>query len=267
MVCKKISTILLSKRALLLSPALVLLSLWVSAAKQTFSNESLEYKVMFKWGLISKQAGHATLSLNNSGENYLITLTASSEKWADRIYQLRDTLSATVKRDGFVPLKYEKRAHEDEGFSYDLIKYSYDGGNVTADCLRKHRKKKDSAMETVRKTLEATGQALDMVSVFYYMRLLDFPSMKKGDTAQAGMFSGKRLELLTITYQGVETVTYDHLSFDCYRISFKFTSEGQTKSSENIDAWISISDERLPIKVEGQLPVGKIRCLLKTGSD
>ncbi len=267
MACKIFSTMLHSKRALLLSSALALLSLSAPAAKQTFADASLDYKVMYKWGLINKQAGHATLSLANSGENYRIVLTASSEKWADKIYTLRATLSATGKREGFLPQKYEKRAHEDGGFSYDLIKYSYSGDNVTADCLRKNRKKKDSALETETQTLEATGQAVDMVSVFYYMRLLDYSSMKKGDTVELSMFSGKRKELLTITYQGVETVTYDHLSYDCYRISFKFTTEGKTKSSENIDAWISMKEDRLPIKVEGQLPVGKIRCLLKTGSN
>ncbi|MDE6396058.1 MAG: DUF3108 domain-containing protein, partial [Muribaculaceae bacterium] len=58
-----------------------------------FSNEALNYKVMYKWGLVHKQAGHATLSLKKSGDEYVTNLTASSEKWADRFYKVRDTLS------------------------------------------------------------------------------------------------------------------------------------------------------------------------------
>ena len=37
------------------------------ASAMRFDDESLDYKVNYKWGLIHKQAGHATLSLRNEG--------------------------------------------------------------------------------------------------------------------------------------------------------------------------------------------------------
>ncbi|MDE6340510.1 MAG: hypothetical protein K2K97_12125, partial [Muribaculaceae bacterium] len=35
-----------------------------------FSNESLHYVISYKWGLIHKDAGDATLSLHRNGNNY-----------------------------------------------------------------------------------------------------------------------------------------------------------------------------------------------------
>ena len=49
----------------------------VSTAAE-FSNESLDYKVMYKWGLVNKQAGHATLSVRRKGAYYITQLTAAS---------------------------------------------------------------------------------------------------------------------------------------------------------------------------------------------
>ena len=41
--------------------------------------ETLHYKVMFKWGLINKKAGSATLTLSHGPKSYLAKLTAASE--------------------------------------------------------------------------------------------------------------------------------------------------------------------------------------------
>lgn len=57
----------------------------LAAVAQTvrFNNETLNYKVMFKWGLVQKQAGRATLKLTDSKDKFVATLYARSEPWAD----------------------------------------------------------------------------------------------------------------------------------------------------------------------------------------
>ena len=50
--------------------------------------------------------------------------------------------------------------------------------------------------------------------------------------------------------------------YSCYHITFVFTGKNQTKTSDNMDAWISTGNERLPLKLEGKLPVGKVQCEL-----
>ena len=56
----------------------------VAIAVTHFNDETLNYKVIYKWGLINKQAGHAKLTLKNVGEDYVVQLTAASEPWADK---------------------------------------------------------------------------------------------------------------------------------------------------------------------------------------
>lgn len=238
---------------------LILTSLnWISAI--SLPNEDLKYKVTYKWGLINTQAGRATLSLRNDGKKYTSTLIARTETWADRIYKVRDTLYSEMAHD-FTPILYIKSANEKEKYSRDQIDYIVAGNNVTGNCSRYRIKKGDTDFSTETRTLNAQGTTVDMLSVFYHLRTLDFPSLKIGETKTINIFSGKTKELLSIKFEGKKKVEIDDKKYDTYHVSFKFTSEDGKKSSDDIDTWISADNRRIPIKLEGSLPIGKIRCL------
>lgn len=56
---------------LIVSAILSIASCLAFASTHTpFEPETLNYKVMFKWGLINKKAGHATLSLTHDRKHY-----------------------------------------------------------------------------------------------------------------------------------------------------------------------------------------------------
>lgn len=248
-------------RLKLLSLLFIILSVATSAMAATFANESLDYKVMYKWGLIHKQAGHATLTLRNQGDRYITQLTAASEKWADRFYMVRDTLNGIIIKKGFLPIFYEKIAREGGEYKRDIIKYTRTGNSVVGDCTRIRQKNKKKPITTDSIILEAQGMTIDMLSAFYYMRSIDYQKMKPGKNESLNVFSGKRKELLKIIYHGVETIEYDERTYQCYHITFTFTSEEKKKTSDDMDAWITTDSRRIPVKLEGKLPVGKIHCL------
>lgn len=224
-----------------------------------FNNESLDYKVMFKWGLVNKQAGHVTLKLHDTGDRYVNKLTAASEAWADRFYKVRDTLNGEIIKATFSPVFYEKIAHEGGESKHDVVRYSRSGAKTIGHCTRKVVKKGKTTKEETR-TLESTGTTVDMLTAFYYMRRLPFEDWQKGHVVTITIFSGKRKELLTIKYIGTDKVEYDKKSYNCHHISFIFTSDGKTKTSDDMDAWITDDSRRIPVKLEGKLKVGKVRC-------
>lgn len=227
---------------------------------QEFKNESLSYKVMFKWGMVNKQAGTATLTIRNSGSRYITQLTAASASWADHFYKVRDTLNGVIDKTKFRPLTYERIAHEGSDHKHDNVAFSYTGAQVKGKCTRQKRDKNGKPVVDEKRELTAIGTTVDMLSSFYYMRQLPYDTWKKGHVLTINIFSGKRKELLTIKYLGTETVKYDKKSFKCHHITFIFTSDGRTKTSDNMDAWITSDARHIPVKLEGKLPVGKVRC-------
>lgn len=245
--------------------ALLAVSAWLPVARAAgFADEDLRYKVMFKWGLINSKAGHATLSLRNRGTSARAVLTASSEPWADKIYRLRDTLIAEMEHEGMKPLRYEKRAHEQGKYSRDIVVYRHGADNkVTGECST-YYKRKDRAASTSNHKIEATGTTVDMLSVFYYLRNLEFETLTPGRNMVINIFSGKRNERLSLRYAGIEDVKIDGKVMRAYRINFSFTSNGK-KSSDDMTAWISTDSRRIPLRIEGKLPVGKVQVFYTGG--
>lgn len=225
-----------------------------------FSDETLNYVVSYKWGLIHKDAGEATLSLRNNGDRYLIKLTGKTKPWADSFYEVRDTLVGQLDKQGLRPLTYSKIAHEKGKYSRDDITYSYAGSVVGGDAKR-IRMDKDGKLNVTEKKLTASGPTYDMLSVFYFLRTIDYSTLKDGEVRKASLFSGKKVETILIRCEGIEKLKLRDKSIrDAYHIKFKFTSEGQKKSSDDIDTWISTDSSHIPLLVIGKLAIGQVKC-------
>lgn len=235
--------------------------LTAQATAPRFAAESLKYRVMYKWGLINKQAGSATITLAPKGNIYSAQLTAASEPWADKFFMVRDTLNGTMDKLTLAPIFYEKIAHEGGDDKHDTVKFSYSGNNVKGECTRIEYKKGELRKDEKR-VLEATGPTVDMLASFYYMRNLPFTQWKAGHKETITIFSGKQKESLTFWYRGIEPVMVNDTRYQCYHVTFIFTGKGGKTTSDNMDAWITTTADRIPVLLEGKLPVGKVKCEL-----
>lgn len=249
---KRLSTLLLIS---------LLCWLTISAFEHNFKDETLRYRVMYKWGLINKQAGTATLTIREVDDRYSARLVAHSEPWADKFYCVRDTLNSSMLRQGLKPLFYEKIAHEGSEDKHDTVKFSYDGNKVTGHTTRKVVKKGELKRDE-KKTMTAEGLTVDMLSSFYIMRSLPFDKWKPGHKETLAIFSGKTKETLTFQYHGIERVQIDNTHYQCFHITFIFTGDEGKKTSDDMDAWITTGNTRTPVLLEGKLPVGKVKCEL-----
>lgn len=222
-------------------------------------DETLTYDVMYKWGFINKVAGYATMSLRSEGDFYKASVVAENAPWANSIYMLRDTLYSTMTKQGLYPVSYTYIAHEAGKYKKDVLSFQRSGNTFTAEAMRYKSPGPGEPMTESTIHLEAQGMTVDMLSAFFYLRSLDFDSMSEGQNVTVNIFSGSKKELLTITYMGRENVTLSSGdTLPSYVINFTFTRNGRT-SSAPIEGWISADARRIPVKVEGQLPVGKVR--------
>lgn len=245
-----------------LSSLLFILALtFPSLSWADFPNETLKYTISYKWGKIHKDAGDASLSLTNRGADYQLLLTAKTKPWADKVFMVRDTLRSTIAKSGLRPLKYVKVAHEGGHYAKDVIDFSK-SGKITLGKCTKYRVKKGKK-STAGNNLSASGPVFDMLSVFYYLRTLDYNSLLAGKTATATIFSGSKAETLTIRCVGKQDVTLrNKKKVPAYHLKFRFTTQGRKKSSSDIDTWISTDSRHLPLLLEGSIAVGKVVCYL-----
>ena len=245
---KRLLTILLLVAAMVLPQ-----QVWA----RDFGNETLNYEVVYHWGMIWKHAADATLSLRKTSSGYNAQLTGKTRSWADKVYPVRDTLKCSMDAN-LRPLRYEKLTHEKDYYARDVVKFSYNYSHTSAHCTR-YRKSGTTSID-----LSAKAQAYDMLSVFYMLRNLDYSELSRNKNYTTIIFSGKEKEYLTINYQGVETIKMrDGSKRQAHRISFKFTQEGGKNSSDNLTAWMSTQADRIPLLLVGKLPVGEVKCYYK----
>lgn len=231
----------------------------IQAKGKEFADETLHYVVAYKWGLIHKDAGEATLSLRNNGANYSVMLAARTKPWAEKFYTLRDTLLGTIRKTDLRPLSYTNIVHENKRVARDAIKYVYSGNKVTGVCHKFRRNKKGAEWEEEKK-MTANGPVYDMLSVFYFLRNIDYSTLSKGKVIKASVFSGSGVETITIRAVGIEKIKMrDKSEREAYHLKFNFTTDGKKKSSEDIDTWISTDSRHIPLYLVGQLPVGKVQ--------
>lgn len=250
-------------KRLLFFPLLLLTVLSLKAQTSTpvsLVDETLTYDIMYKWGFINKVAGYATLSLRNDGDLYRASLTAQNAPWANSIYMLRDTLYTTMTKPNLYPVKYVYIAHEEGKYKKDVLNFKHIGNTFSADAVRYKQAGPGEPVTSSTLDLQGEGMTVDMLSSFFYLRTLDFDNMAVGKTIAVNIFSGSKKEKLTITYKGRQSVALNGKNVPCYQISFTFTRKGK-QSSDPIGGWISADSRRIPIKVEGQLPVGKVRAI------
>lgn len=245
-----------------LMAAIMIVCAFGSGKAASFANEKLHYVIAYKWGLIHKDAGEATLTLSRHGANYNISLACRTKPWADKVFRVRDTLMATVRADRFLPLRYQKISHEGGKYGKDDITYSYSGNNVTGHCKR-YRDKKGKISKS-EKTLTAQGKVYDMLTIFYYLRLIDYDALAKGAAVKAYIFSGSKRETITVKNLGKTTIKMRNgTKREAYHIQFRFTSKGGKKSSPDMNTWISTDSRHIPLMLTGSLPIGQVRCYLE----
>ena len=222
-----------------------------------YNNETLNYEIVYHWGMIWKHAADAKLSIRKTSDGYFSQLSGKTRSWADKVYPVRDTLKCTMDKN-LRPLRYEKLTHEKDYYARDVIKFSYNYSHTNAHCTR-YRKSGTTSID-----LSAKAQAYDMLSVFYMLRNLDYDELTRNKNYTTVVFSGKLKEYLTINYKGVESIKMrDGSKRQAHRISFKFTQKGGKQSSDDINVWMSTDASRIPLLLVGKLPVGEVKCYYK----
>lgn len=226
---------------------------------QAKENETFRYVVTYKWGLIQKDAGEVLITKKPGGNGYELKMVAKTKPWADKIYKVRDTLISQTQKERYRPLKYSYIAHEKNKYRRDEVKFSY-SGNLVKGVSEKFKEEKNGEISHSVNEMEASGPVYDMLSVYFFLRELDYPNMKAGDIVKATIFSGSKPENLEVKSLGKEMVELrDKKSQEAWHIQFKFTQKGGKKSSDDINCWISTDSAHIPLLIVGSLPIGQIR--------
>lgn len=243
-------------------------------AKQE-QTEKLTYDVYFHLGFIWAKAGQGTLSFYNEtlADGRLQKhgqLAAKSLNVVEHIMKVRDTLDTWMNME-MLPTEFVKKTHEGKYNSIEHNLYTpkwkntsakLDESNVASTEVKIHRwLKKGKEAASTRDTIHTVNEpAFDMLSLFYFVRNLNYTTMKAQSKMKYACFSGLKKDWINVEYKGTENVELRNgKRHDTYLVYLTFATKGQ--DSTPLKVWLSKTPDHRPLKVIiGLKRIGSVQC-------
>ena len=226
--------------------------------RQTTNNafragETVEYLVHY--GMLN--AGIAKLTVQESPykfgdrEAYHIIGTGTSIGSFDWFFKVRDHYESYIDKQGMFPYRFIRNCDEggykinqDYTFHPDRRAYKDHKGDgyITPDFVQ------------------------DMLSSYYYARILDYSQAKKGDVFTIMTLVDDEIYPLKMKYIGKETIKVDAGTFRCLKFAPVVQKGRVFKKEEDLSVWISDDGNHLPILAKAKIMVGSIKMEMKSYS-
>lgn len=178
-------------------------------------------------------------------EVYHSNLLAKSVGIADKLYKVRDEYQAWFDPSTLLPYKSIRDISEGKYKKYNVVRYYHSDlqvVNIDSD------------------TFEVTSDIRDMISVFHYIRNLDFDHMRYNEIIKINTFFDNEIFPFDMRYRGVEEIRTRLGNYNCIKL-VPYVEPGRIFNSEDdMTIWLSDDDNRVPIRVKFNLKVGSIKC-------
>ena len=202
-------------------------------------------KLYFELYWLGIYVGNATFeAVLNNGE-LRITSQVHSTPFVSTFYKVEDYAESRIV-DG-APVHFSIKQQEGKYRSNKETIFDQSGKKVT---FLNHLKetKEEHTME---------GQGLwDVISGFYYLRT---HSMETGKTISINVFDSNKFLTAEVTVMGKERIEdVNQKGIDTIIVKPVLNSDGLFKNKGTILVWFTDDERRIPVKVETEVPVGKI---------
>lgn len=204
-------------------------------------------KFIIYYGLID--AGLVEAELNSTQYNnfhaYHGKMVAKSIGLADKLFKIRDEYQGIFNPITLLPYKAIRDISEGRYKRYYVDKFNHDLGKVTTE---------------QGETFDITYETRDMVSVFFYIRNIDYSQLKDNSIIKITTFFDNEIFPFDIRYKGTEKVKTRSGTYNCIKL-VPYVEPGRIFNKEDdMTIWLSNDNNKVPVRVRFNLKVGSVKC-------
>lgn len=222
---------------------------------ESFSNgEILKYKVHY--GLIT--AAEATIDVSkqlytiNGRPSYRATVYGRTTSSFDLFIKVRDTWQSYIDTAAIVPQRFYRSIEEGSYRKKETVDFNHYSNTAAV----KMKKKKDAEKTSTHKV---TDNVQDIVSGFYYLRTLNYDTMRKGEKLNIkGFFDEENFDM-EVTYKGRETVETKAGNIRAIKLVPKMPENEMFKGENAITVYLSDDANKVPVLIEAEMFVGSLK--------
>ncbi|MHB9143174.1 MAG: DUF3108 domain-containing protein [Paludibacter sp.] len=198
------------------------------------AGENLTFQI--RYGFIT--AGTTQLSLTDTVyQNKLVLHSytiAQTTGLADKIYGVKDVYESWFDKETNLPYKQISNIQEGHYTKYNEVTYNRRNNTIHS---------KLSGIHDVPKKI------LDLSSVLYYIRRIDFSKVIAGDTILLNLYFSDEVFPFRFIYKGKETIRTRFGKISCLKISPVVEVGRIFKKKDDLTIWLTDDGNRIPVLI------------------
>jgi len=211
------------------------------------SGEALKYKVYYTASIVYIPAGevgfNAELEKYNEKTCWHFKGTGSSYHSYDWFFKVRDLYESYVDTLLMLPIKFLRNVQEGSYRLYHNVTFKQD---------------KHIAIST-KGVYKVPPGIQDIMSAVFSIRNVDYSKFKIGQKVPFNIFIDDEIWPIYIRYLGKEKITLKYGTFNCIKFSPYLIKGSLFKGGEGMTIWVTDDANRIPIRIESEVSVGKVR--------
>ena len=204
------------------------------------AGENLTYQV--KYGFLV--GGTATFSLTEQVYQkktvFYAKAVGRSSGIANAIYRVKDSYESWFDKKTTLPYKQVRNISEGRYTLYNEVTYNRGNNTVNSKISGKHK---------------VPEKILDLCSMFYYIRRIDFSKLEEGDVVALNMYFADEIFPSHIRYLGKETIKTANGKVRCIKVSPLVEVGRMFKTEDDLTIWFTDDENSLPALVKMDLRV------------
>lgn len=242
---------------ILLAMFVVLLSSVAAVAQKAdlpYKNgESLTYVVTYRWAAINTDVGEAVTNLSYSNGMFHSVITGKTYKFYDIIFKVREHFESKFFEDPIRPHYFYRDTHEGKYRIKNTFHFDKDTNLIRATIQKYDRTPVDSL-------LTGSGNTMDIPSLFYKVRTIDFDSIPIGVQQPISFAIDDDVYNFYYIYKGKEVKKVKGLgTFNTLKFAVRLVAGSVFTGKDDMTVWVTDDQNKVPVLFESPILVGKVQ--------
>ena len=221
------------------------------------AGEELTYAMSYTLSFIWTDVGEVHFTATDaaySGQSALhLKAVGKTYPFYDNFFKVRDVYEAWVQPQTLKPYYFNREVDEGGYTIKNIYTFNWAENALYAYIKRKNKPEK-------RDTMAVLPCSIDVVSVLYYCRNIDYSGAKSNQRFPVSLALDDDLYTVFYRFQGVENIDVKGLGrFRCMKFGVGLVKGSVFSGKEELTVWVTADDNKIPIYLESPIKIGTLK--------
>src|SRR6056297_182064 len=221
--------------------------------------EKVKYKAYYNLGFIWLHAGNVLFETNESSyrnqKSFHFQALGASLPSYDFFFKVRDYYQSFATKKNLKPLYFERNTSEGGYKVHNEYFFDYREKLI-------YTQSDNSRKKYEKDTLQNNGSILDVLTIIYRARRIDFNQYEEGEKIPFSLIIDNEIfEGLYLRYLGKEEVKLYRTKekYRCHKFSAMLVEGTIFSGGENLTVWVTDDKNKIPISIKAKILVGSVK--------